>query len=367
MGIWIYLQLFGRQKRLHDIDHLETVSILVACFNEEQFIESKIDNLLKLKYPKDKLEIAFVTDGSTDNTMQLIQNRIDNGHKQIKLFHAPERKGKQHAVNRVIHQLQGDIVVFNDCNTIVNALAISQICQHFADGKTGVVTGEKKIIVRDADKVVSSGEGLYWRYESFLKRMDSDFYSAVGSPGELFAIRKSLYEEVPSDISIEDFYLSVKIVLKGFHNIYEPHAYASELSSASLKDEFKRKRRIATGAFRTMFSLTEIYQFKHLKFLILYFSHRVMRWMIAPIALLTLLISSCLIQETFYMWFFKIQLLMYVLALLGWMTSHLKTRFVLLYIPFYFMFMNTALFFGFVDFIRNKNNVVWEKVNRRLS
>jgi len=364
--IWIWMRLRGQKPTIPDSTFQPKVSILVACYNEASFIRQKLDNLLNIEYPEAQLEIVFVTDGSTDETVTLAAS-FAREHSQVSHYHSDERRGKQHAVDRVIPLLKGDIVVFNDCNTLVNKQALQKIVRHFANHKVGVVTGEKKILVKERDQVVSSGEGLYWKYESFLKRMDAAFYSAVGSPGELFAIRRSLYGPVPSDISIEDFYLSVQIVLKGYLNIYEPEAYAGELASLSLTDEFKRKRRIATGAFRTVFRLREIYSLKHLRFLFLYISHRVMRWTAAPVALLSLLVSSVLAQGVIYELFFWLQIAFYALALIGWLTSRFKTRMKLFYIPFYFVFMNTALAFGFFDFLRKRNNVVWEKVNRRLS
>ncbi len=340
-------------------------SILVACYNEEDFIEDKIVNLLNLNYPRNKYEIVFVTDGSDDNTNSIILKYIEQHPTLIKLYYQPVRKGKQHAVNRVINLLSGAFVVFNDCNTSINEMSLQYLMAHFEDPKVGVVTGEKKIIVEGEDKVVSSGEGMYWKYESFLKKMESDFYSTVGSPGELFAIRKSLYSPVPKSISIEDFYLSMLIVLKAYRNVYEPLAYATEYSSLSLRDEFKRKRRIASGAYKTIISLTEIYSIKHLKFLFQYISNRIFRWFVAPIALVLLLISNLNLSGCFYTIVLTLQILFYAIALLGFLFRSAVTKYKFLYIPFYFIFMNFALLAGFYDFISNKNNVIWEKVNRR--
>jgi len=161
--LWVYLKLFRPQKALPDIkDDYPVVSVLVACYNEEKFIHAKIDNLLKLDYPDDKLEIALVSDGSNDDTVSIIKSFIKKGIP-ITHFHKEERKGKQHAVNRVIDQLKGSIVIFNDCNTWINPESIKKMVRHFQNKKVGVVSGEKKIKVLKKDIAVSSGEGLYWK------------------------------------------------------------------------------------------------------------------------------------------------------------------------------------------------------------
>jgi len=363
--LWLYLKVFKRPiQEQYDDDFIPSVSILVACYNEEQFIQAKIENLLAIEYPKDKLEIAFVTDGSNDNTVSLINEAIDNG-KGIKLFYEPERKGKQHAVNRVIKELIGDIIIFNDCNTWINLDAVHHMVRHFSDPKVGVVSGEKKIKVLKKDIAVSSGEGLYWKYESWLKSLDSDFHSTIGSAGELYAIRKELYKAVPQNISIEDFYLSMQIASDGFINIYEPNAFAEEESSLNLSEELKRKRRIAVGAFNTIISLNKVFNLSNLKLLFLYISHRLMRWLLAPFCLILLFISSMILEGPVFNTMFWLQVIFYIASILGWITSGIRSRLAIFYAPFYFCFMNYALLVGLYDFILGNNQVVWKKVQRR--
>lgn len=366
--VYLLNSLFKKPKRSYP-EHFPNITILIPCFNEQDFVKQKIENLLSVDYPADKLEIVFVTDGSTDDTNEIISSYIPNQRSKIKLSYSPERKGKQHAVNRVMPELNGDIIVFNDCNTTINSDFLQFMIPHFTNPEVGVVTGEKKIIVKEKDEVVSSGEGMYWKYECWLKQLDSDFHSTIGSPGELFAVRKELYRPVPESISIEDFYLSMSITTDGFKNIYESRAVASELSSASLEDELIRKRRIASGAYRTILQYTDIYKFKHLKLLFLYISHRVLRWTLAPISLVVVLVSNAFLigQSPLYNLFFSLQILFYTLALLGWLFHKTKTRIFAFYIPFYFIFMNLGLYLGFLDFLRGKRNVIWKKAKRKTN
>jgi len=362
--LWLYLKVFKRPiQEQYDDDFIPSVSILVACYNEEDFIVSKIENLLNLDYPYDKLEIAFVSDGSNDKSMSIINSYIEKGIP-ITHFHENERKGKQHAVNRVINHLKGDIVIFNDCNTTINPDSVSKMVRHFTNEEVGVVSGEKKIKVLRKDIAVSSGEGLYWKYESWLKSLDSNFYSAIGAAGELYAIRKDLYEHVPKHISIEDFYLSMLICSKGFRNIYEPGAWAEEESSLNLMEELKRKRRIAVGAFNTIFSLMSIFNYSNLKLIFQYVSRRIFRWLIAPLCLILLIVTNLFLEGPFYNVILYFQILFYGLAILGWLLSGIRTKLKLLYAPFYFCFMNYALLLGLIDSIRKKNHVVWEKSKR---
>ena len=358
---------FRTKRKVIISNQVFSVDVLVACFNEEDFVEAKIKNLLELNYDEEHISYVFITDGSTDNTVNIVTRFSNKYPEKIKLYHSDERKGKQHAINRVMPLLQSDIIVFNDCNTIINQESINHMVMHFHDANVGVVNGEKKIIVDESDDAVSSGEGLYWKYESFLKKTDSDFYTSVGSAGELFAIRRSLYEEVPSGISIEDFYVSMKIVLKGYRNVYEPKAFAKEFASFSIKDEFKRKKRISAGAFKTIVTLKEIYQWKHIKVLFLYISHRVFRWTLAPLGMIALFVSNYFLETQFYKLTFLLQVVFYLLALLGYFLSKTKIKLQILFVPFYFVFMNAALFFGFIDFLRDRNHTVWEKVQRRKS
>ncbi|MEX1239484.1 MAG: glycosyltransferase family 2 protein, partial [Cyclobacteriaceae bacterium] len=239
--IFILSKVKSRSKRVnHVVDKdLPGVTILIAAYNEEQCIEDKITNTLNLDYPKDKLSIFFVTDGSTDNTHDIVKK-----FHAVKLFHDFQRRGKIHAVNRVMKYVTTPIVVFSDANTLLNGPAIRNLVRHYQDERVGGVAGEKRIYMSSEDNASGSGEGFYWKYESFLKKKDAEVYSIVGAAGELFSIRTNLYESPAENTIIEDFVLSMTICAKGFRFAYEPEAYALETASASVGEEWKRKVRI---------------------------------------------------------------------------------------------------------------------------
>jgi biofilm PGA synthesis N-glycosyltransferase PgaC len=348
--------------QLKDQD-LPAVTILIAAYNEEQYIENKLNNTLALDYPKEKLSIYCVTDGSTDHTPELVKK-----FHAVKLFHEFQRKGKIHAVNRVMKFVTTPIVIFCDANTDLNTASIKNIVRHFQDPEVGGVAGEKRIFKKTEDNASGSGEGLYWKYESFLKRKDSEVYSVVGAAGELFSIRTSLYEAPSENIIIEDFYLSLNIAANGSRFIYEPQAFAIETASASVAEEWKRKVRICAGGFQAMIKLKRLLNpFKYGMLSFQYISHRVLRWTLAPLFLPLVLISSSLLAiqgSRFFALITFLQIIFYGFAGLGFLFRNKNVSIKGFFVPYYFAVMNLSVYAGFVRFTKGKQSVVWEKSQR---
>ena len=374
IGYGILLWLLVQIKRLFKkvavpqlaTEALPQVALIVAAFNEEDYIRDKIINTRELDYPADKLEVIFVTDGSSDKTPDIVRE-----YSFIRLLHQPERKGKIAAVNRAMAFVQSPLVVFCDANTMLNPECIREIVKHYSDPKVGGVAGEKKILARGADTAAAAGEGLYWKYESTLKKLDSELYSTMGAAGELFSVRKDLLDHVPEGTIIEDFVQSLKLCIKGYVVRYEPNAFAAEAPSSSIKEEMKRKVRICAGAFQAMVLLKELFNvFKYPVVSFQFISHRILRWTICPIALVTLLLSNIILVITdsnnvFYQVVLALQGLFYLLAVTGWIYASRDIKVKALYIPFYFLFMNISVFMGFNRFIRNKQTVLWERAARQ--
>ncbi|HPM32185.1 MAG TPA: glycosyltransferase family 2 protein [Chryseolinea sp.] len=339
------------------------VTLIIAAYNEELYIEQKIKNTLALHYPSEKLKIWFVTDGSSDSTPTIIQ-KFD----AVKLFHQPERQGKIHAVNRVMKFVETPFVIFCDANTDLNADAIKNIVRHYNDKEVGGVAGEKRIFKNEEDNASGAGEGMYWKYESFLKRKDAEVYSVVGAAGELFSIRTELFEEPEKDIIIEDFYMSLRITARGFRFMYEPDAYAVETASESVAEEWKRKVRICAGAFQAMIKLRYLlnpFRFGILSFQ--YISHRVLRWTLAPLSLLLILFSNiflALYSQPLYTLILLTQIFFYTIAYLGYVYQDKKIAIKGFFVPYYFAVMNLSVYAGLVRFLRGKQSVVWEKSKR---
>ncbi len=367
--LWVAVkvkELFSPRRVLELPETLPEVTLFITAYNEEKVVDEKMENSLSLDYPKDKLKIVWVTDGSTDKTNEKLA-----AYPGVNVLFQPERKGKTAAINRGMPFITTPIVVFTDANTRLNREAIKEIVKAFTDPKTGCVAGEKRISVDEADTAASGGEGFYWRYESTLKELDSRLYSAVGAAGELFAIRASLFEEMPEDTLLDDFILSLHIARKGYRIAYCKNAYAMESASLNMEEEEKRKVRIAAGgiqAVQRLRPLLNIFRYGCLSFQ--YISHRVLRWTITPIALFLLvplnvvLIISGAAPAWLYQLFAAGQALFYLTAGIGWYLAQHAVKNKILFIPYYFLFMNVNVFKGMIYLKNFKGNAAWEKAKR---
>lgn len=339
------------------------VTHVVAAYNEEDYIRQKIENSLNLNYPSDKMKLLLVTDGSTDETANIIKS-----YPQVQHYHEDARNGKIAAVNRVVPYIESPITVFSDANTTLNDDALYNIARHFNDKNVGLVAGEKRVIAKEADGAAASGEGFYWKYESKLKQWDSELHSVVGAAGELFAVRTELFDPVDTNIIIEDFYISLKIAMNGYKVEYEPDAYAMESGSASVKEELKRKIRIAAGGIQAIVKLAPLLNiFKYGMLSFQYVSHRVLRWTLAPLSLIIILLTNIYLAihgGDIYKLILVLQVLFYLFSAIGYIMQNHNLKFKIFFIPYYFTMMNYAVFRGFFRYIGGTQSAVWEKAKR---
>ena len=296
-------------------------------------------------------------------------------YTDIDVHHKAEREGKIAAINRGMKLVTTPIVIFSDANAMLGKESVKRIVRLFNDNKVGCVSGEKRIINNKKDVAAGAGEGIYWKYESFLKRYDARLYSVVGAAGELFAIRSELFTEVEKDTLLDDFIISLRIAMKGYTTQYDPEAYACETSSANVKEEMKRKIRIAAGGFQSMYRLAPLLNiFKYGTLSFQYISHRVLRWTLAPLSLIMLFVSNLVLaiqtdffSFVFFSFIFWLQILFYAMALIGWVLENNKIKLKVLFVPYYFFIMNLAVFLGFFSYIFKSSDVKWEKAKRSES
>lgn len=341
-----------------------TLTLIIAAYNEEGIIEEKIKNTLELSYPAGKLSLIFVTDGSSDRTPELV-----SAYDQIKLMHTPARSGKILAVHRAMHEVASEVVVYTDANTFLNKDALLLIARHYADPTVGAVSGEKRVM-QDAVSDATAGEGFYWKYESTLKKWDSELYSVVGAAGELFSVRRSLYKEVEPDTILDDFMISMRIAQQGYRIIYEPEAYASELSSENIQEELKRKVRIAAGGIQSILRLKKLLNpFNYPMLSFQYISHRVLRWTITPFLMILAFVLNVLIVVKTGGWFYILimiaQVVFYGLAFAGWMLEKRKIKVKALFVPYYFCVMNYAVIAGIQRYFKGTQSAAWDKAKRK--
>lgn len=341
------------------------VTLLICAYNEQEEVECKMRNCQSLLYPEGRLHIVWCTDGSDDRTVELLSDYPD-----VTVLHQPERKGKTAALNRAMEHIDTPIVVFTDANTQLNPEAIREIVVAFQDASVGCVAGEKRIAVRTTDGAAAGGEGAYWKYESTLKRWDSELYSTMGAAGELFAVRRELFVPMDLNMLLDDFVMSMLIVKRGYRIAYVPTAYAMETGSANLVEEQKRKRRIAAGGLQSIWVLRSL--MNPLRFPIVSFqlvSHRVLRWSITPFALLALVpLNVWMVMDhagAVYTAAWVFQCLFYLLASIGFTQAAQGQKSRLTYLPMYFLFMNLNVFAG-IRYLWNKKRGTgaWERARR---
>lgn len=357
-GLILYLLVFIKRlaikaKPLADItdDCLPEVTLMVCAYNEEDIISEKMSNTHSLDYPADRLHLVWVTDGSTDNT-----NSILSTYPDVKIVFSPERRGKSAALKHGIKEVSTEIVMMTDANTMLNPEAVREIVRLMQDPKVGCVSGEKKVMAKSDSDEAAQGEGLYWKYESTLKRLDSELYSAMGAAGELCVIRRQLMTDIPDDTLLDDFVISMEIVRMGYKIAYTSKAFAMEYGSADLHEESKRKRRIAAGGLQSSWRLRSLMNpLRHPVVAFQFVSHRVLRWTITPVCLFALIpLNTILVlsgEGIIYTIIWILQILFYASALAGMRISK------------YFVFMNLNVFRG-MAYLLNNTSGTWEKAKR---
>lgn len=359
------LRVFKQKPIMNPNYELPTVTVIVAAYNEAYCIEDKIKNTLSLEYPVDKMKILFVTDGSTDETPSIIAQ-----YPSIQLMHKDVRTGKIVAVHRAMKDVNTEVAVFTDANTMLNSLALVNICRHYQFTEVGAIAGEKRVQI-DNYGDATAGEGFYWKYESKLKALDSELYSVVGAAGELFSIKTSLYEPVEPDTILDDFMISMLIAEKGYRIIYEPDAYATESASANTKEELKRKIRIAAGGIQSLLRLTSLLNpFKLPVLSFQYLSHRILRWTITPFLMIVTFVLNYIIVfyaegDLKYQILLFLQTIFYGFAILGWIVKSRSIKIKIFFLPYYFCLMNFAVLAGIKRYLFSNQSVLWEKAKRK--
>ncbi len=366
--VGLIVELFSLNKKNQSTPtEYPPVTLFIAAYNEKDFIELKVKNSFELDYPTDKITHLWVTDGSDDGTPELLKK-----YEGIKVYHEDKRAGKTAAINRGLQFVDTSIVIFCDGNTLLSKETIKAVVKAFEDPKVGCVAGEKRIIENSSESASGSGEGAYWKYESILKKLDSSLYSAVGGVGELFAIRKELFEEIDNNSILDDFEITMRIAMKGYKIKYVPEATASETPSDNVKEELKRKIRIAAGGYQVMARLPELFNpFKQGILSIQFWSRKVLRWVGVPLAMLIIFPLNILLAYQYqfditniYTIFLILQSVYYIFVIIGKLLSNINISFKIIFLPYYIFIMNYAAIMGGIRYFRGKQSATWERAKR---
>ena len=350
--------LLGRP--IKEADYEPQVSIIIVAHNEVDTIGAKLENMISLNYPRHKFEIILASDGSNDGTDKVVKSYSDYG---VNLLALP-RQGKIPALNAAVEQAKGEVLVFSDANSIYKPDALSTLLRPFADPKVGAVGGNQIYIKSNTTNMTGFGEGLYWNYDRFLKRMQSVSGNMTSATGAIHAIRRELFKPVPLSVS-DDLVISTRAISQGFRLSFAQDAIAYETIAPTEEAEFNRKVRIIVRALRAVWTVKELLNpFRYGFYSVQIFSHKLLRWSIGWLSIILFLTSISLYQDgIFYQLFFGGQITFYMIAVvtLLFRKSSISQQKIskLLSIPFYFCLANAAASFAWLQLIRGKRVDVW--------
>lgn len=357
------LGYFVKKREGSPLEELPRVSFIVAAYNEERILRQKIENDLSMDYPQDLIEYIVVSDGSSDSTPDIA---LDFESRGVVSLHSPERRGKSAALNRAVKTATGQVLVFSDANSFFDNQALRKLVSHFSDVSVGGVSGRKTISGLNTSRRASLGDLIYWEYESRLKTAESKISSIPTADGEIFALRKELFEEIPESLINDDMVLTFEIVSKGFRVIYEPSAVTYEEASISLKDDFNVKARMVYGGFQVIELYWSLLNPFRSYFGFQFFIHKGLRYLMWLLLVALFLISVSLSNHRlFYALFLTLQIAFYLMALVGFILERNHKHLTLFYLPYYYCNVNLAAFKGFVLYLRKSKQVeIWKKAAR---
>jgi glycosyltransferase involved in cell wall biosynthesis len=340
-------------------DQEPMVSVIIAAYNEQRDIQRKIDNTLALDYPKDRMEILVGSDGSTDATADLLLPYSNQG---IRCLVFTENRGKTAVQNDLAAQAVGEVLVFTDAASFLPADALRKLVRHFGDPRIGCVAG-RMVFVQTGENLTTQSQGLYWRYESFIRRMESRLGSLIGVDGPLYAVRKSEYVPLRPNI-ISDLMTPLLVLCGGKKVILEPEAVVEEQPTRKGRHEFNTRRRVTLRGLIGIFAHPEVLDIRRRPLLCLQvLLHKVIRWSVGPLVLINgisvVLLAS---QEVLFAWVLAGYLVFCLAALAGWLADRRGKKIRLCTVPYYFCLVNLAAGLAVVDFLRKKQSVTWETV-----
>jgi cellulose synthase/poly-beta-1,6-N-acetylglucosamine synthase-like glycosyltransferase len=334
--------------------------LIISAYNEQEVISEKLQNSLQLDYDAEKLEIIVVSDASDDLTDNIVASFYDSG---VKLVRMTERLGKTAGLNKAVSNATGEIIVFSDANALYNESAIKMLVRNFEQIDVGCVVGESKY--SDSKSDAEKSESLYWRYETLIKKLESDTGSVVGGDGAIYAIRHNLYQEMPDD-ALSDFVNPLQIISQGKRCIYEPEAFSTEAAAGSYFKEYRRKVRIVNRAWRSLMSMKFLLnpiRFGFFSWKLI--SHKLLRWLV-PFFLCGAFTANIVLvfHDRIYILVFALQCLFYSLAIAG-LLSQRRSLPACIFVPYYFCLVNLASAKGIVEAYQGKTYATWSTARAR--
>jgi biofilm PGA synthesis N-glycosyltransferase PgaC len=347
------LGAFRRKKIRKDESYSPRVDFVISVHNEERVIREKIENSLKLDYPRDRFRIVVASDGSVDGTNDIVRE-YESRNVVLKAFE--RREGKSATLNRAVLGLEGDILVFSDANAFYCEDAVRKLVRNLADEEVGCVIGH--LVYRNNSSYVGRGESLYWRYESFLNGLESKLKSVLVGTGTIFAVRREFFKALIKDVA-NDFQLPAEVASRGYGVVYEKEAIAFERSTVFFKEEFARKRRIIVRGLTGFTALRGNFGGSFRKFQ--FVSRKLIRWFVGPLLPALYVANLMLIADPVFATLFVLQNVFYGVAVAGAFLRRGGVRSKILFIPFYFVMVNAASLAAIVGYLCGDRLAQWEK------
>jgi poly-beta-1,6-N-acetyl-D-glucosamine synthase len=346
-----------RKKPVKKAESFPSVTLIIPAYNEERVIREKLHNAFSLDYPKEKLQIILASDGSSDHTVPLSRVYREQG---LTLLDYPERRGKPGVLNDAVQEAAGEIIVFSDASSLLGPDAVRKLVQNFNDPQVGCVCGDYKLAYTDKS-LRGQGEGLFVRYELFLKKKEAEIGSVLGLHGAIYAFRKEIYVALPADAINDDYILPAMIVSRGYRAVFEEEAVAYEKEQSDLRSEWRRRVRIAAGNVQQMRHVAFLFNPLRGMLFVQFLSHKVLRTM-TPFALMLLFVSNMALTGPFYESLLYLQILFYFLALVGYACEKSDVRIKVLSSLFYFCLANVAVAVGVLKYVTRGAEVKWQRL-----
>jgi cellulose synthase/poly-beta-1,6-N-acetylglucosamine synthase-like glycosyltransferase len=354
-------RLFGRspQPPAPAAGGLPSAALLIAAYNEEAVIAARLDNAAAADYPHDRLRVVVASDGSSDRTPAIVARYADRG---VRLLDYKARRGKSSVLNSAMREIDAEVVILSDANTHIEPDAVGRLARWFADPAVGAVCG--RLILTDPT-TGANADGMYWKYETFLKKQEARLGGLLGSNGAIYAIRRRLYVPIPDDTIVDDFVIPLLAKLREeFTIVYDADAVAHEESAANVGAEFRRRSRIGAGGFQAIVLLWRLLNPARGWVAFTFLSHKVLRWF-CPFFLIAMLVSSAaLFRWPLYRYALAAQLAFYAASTVALLMPRVSSRLKVLKLGAMFTSMNAALLVGFWRWVRNSQKAAWERTVR---
>lgn len=338
------------------------VSVIIAAWNEEDVIYQRVENLLQLDYPHEKIEILIGSDGSEDKTEEIIRSF---NNPRIKLMPFTQRRGKVSVLNDVVAHASHEILVFADCRQTFAKDAIRRLVRNFSDIDVGCVGGE--LLFSDVREGTGKGINLYWKYEKFMRSCESDIHSTIGATGAIYAIRRELFKAIPVDVVLDDMYTPLSIIRQGLRVLYDASARAYDKVAENPKEEAARKARTLYGNYQIYGLFADLFLPWKSPVAVQFFSHKVLR-VLAPFFLILVFLFNVSLadQSGIYALLLWAQSIFYITAFVGAVFrdqvsgpgAMIKN---ICFIPYVFCLLNFSALLGFIRFILKHQDITWEK------